>query len=443
MITGPWQLLTAALSVITLLGLMWLVRRAARARGLSAEVQRKLVHIGTGLYAMTLPWLFTDRWPVLVLIAFTLVVMAVLRLPALAKGGIGETLHGVERQSWGDILLALAVLVVFLLADGQAILYILPLAILTLADAAAALTGSRYGRVFFPVEDGHKTLEGSVAFFIVTLILSMVCLLLLSDVSRGGVILLSVIVAAFATQVEAESWRGFDNFFLPAGVAIFLDGHLQDGVGLLIAIAILFALVTWAFLRAARALGLTAHTARVYVIAIFLLISATALQNVVLPILVFVAHGLARRFNPSDADHPELDIVAALALVSFGWLGLGLAAGYNAVDFWGLTAACLCAGLGTLAAQRAPGLLRLAVPLAVAAGLFALWRGIVPLNAAVTGWSGDLTALAVGGLALSVAVPFLSPRAFSTQRAGRLALLSLAAPLAGFALAAARMEGWT
>ena len=81
-------------SVLVLLGLMTVVRSQARAFGLSAEVQRKLVHIGTGLYALTLPWLFPDRWPVYMLIALTLVVMAVLRLPRFAKGGIGETLHG-------------------------------------------------------------------------------------------------------------------------------------------------------------------------------------------------------------------------------------------------------------------------------------------------------------------------------------------------------------
>ncbi|MEM8850497.1 MAG: hypothetical protein AAGE03_10730 [Pseudomonadota bacterium] len=442
MITGPWQLLTAAGSVITLLALMWLVRRLAGARDLPAEVQRKLVHIGTGLYALTLPWLFTDRWPVFVLIALTLVAMAILRLPAIANRGLGSTLHSVERQSWGDILLALAVLTVFLLSDGNPILYILPLAILTLADAAAALTGSRYGRAFFPVEDGVKSVEGSVAFFTVTLILSMVCLLLLSEVSREGVILLSIIVAAFATQVEAESWRGFDNFFLPAGVAIFLDGHLDDAPHELILIAAAFIAVTWAFLRAARHLGLSAHTARVYVIAIFVLISATALQNVVLPTLVFVAHGLARRFNPSDAAHPELDIVATLALVSFGWLGLGLAAGYNALDFWGVTCASLCVALVSLAVQPIRGPIRYLLPIATAAILLMLWRQVAPMNMPMTGWTVELTPLAVVSLTLCILVPLTTPRLFTTGRAGRLAGLALVAPLSSFAWSAARMEGW-
>jgi S-adenosylmethionine-diacylglycerol 3-amino-3-carboxypropyl transferase len=88
------------------LGLMAGVPAHARRLEIGAEVQRKLIHVGTGLYALSLPWLFPDRWPVYVLIGVTLVVMLVLRLP---NSRLGKTLHGVERQSYGDLLLALSV----------------------------------------------------------------------------------------------------------------------------------------------------------------------------------------------------------------------------------------------------------------------------------------------------------------------------------------------
>jgi phytol kinase len=436
-IAGPWQAAAALGAVTVLLGLMALVRARARSHGLSAELQRKLVHIGTGLFAMTLPWLFADRWPIFGLVALTLVVMAVLRLPRLARGGLGETLHGVERRSWGDVLLALAVLVVLVLSDGEPILYVLPLAILTLSDAAAALTGSRYGRTFFPVEDGVKTVEGSVTFFVVTLVVSMVCLLLLSDVSRTGVVLLSVVVAAFATQVEAESWRGFDNFFLPAGVALFLAEHMRDGPWHLAGIALGFAVLTWGLLRAAPLLGIGSHAARVYALAIFLLAIALAPWNLWLPLSVLAAHGLARRLAPSDAAHPELDIVAALALTGFGWLGLGLATGLNALSFWALTMAGLAAGLAALAARAAPGAWRWLPALAVTGALLAGWR--VTEGANRIDWTGDLTGLAVGCLALAVAVPALRPDLFDTARAARLAALAAAGPLLGYAALALTM----
>lgn len=431
------QILIAFASVASLLVMMAGVRRLAQTRDVSPEVQRKLVHIGTGLYALCLPWLFTDDWPVFMLIGLTLGVMLVLRLPRVARGGLGATLHGVERQSWGDILLALAVGTVFVLSDGRAILYLLPIAILTLADAAAALTGSRYGRGFFPVEDGHKSIEGSVAFFMVALILSMVCLLLLTDVARVNVILLAALVAAFGTLVEADSWRGFDNFFLPAGLLVFLESHMHAPPLQLLALAVIFLLAIWAFLGAAPRLGLTAHAARVYVIAIFLLISVTAIENTVLPILVFVAHAIARRAAPSAAIHPELDIVASLALVSFGWLVLGLVSGVNGLWFYEMTAMGMVAGLVALALTPAAALPRWLLAALAGAALVALFTTLM-----ATDMEAGLTSLAAICVVVMLVVPLCRPRAFFRLRAGKLAVMAALLPLGGYLWNVGVLKGW-
>lgn len=430
--TAIAQIAIAVASVAVLLGLMAVVRAFARKWAFTPEVQRKLVHIGTGLYALTLPWLFTDRWPVFMLVALTLIVMVVLRLPRFAKGGIGETLHGVERQSYGDILLALAVGTVFLLADGNALFYVLPIAILTLADAAAALTGSRYGRKFFTVEDGRKSIEGSVAFFMVALILSMVCLLLLSDVPRGNVILLALIVAAFGTLVEADSWRGFDNFFLPAGIMIFLESNIASPPATLVVIMALFTIAIFVFLSAASRLKLTPHAARVYVISAFMLLSVTALQNTVLPLLVFVAHAASRRSNPCEASYPELDIVAALALASFAWLSVGLVTDLNALGFYGLHAVGLSVGLMVLVG---PSLWqRLLIGVVGGAVLLVLYRQLMPMNGDVIAWAGDIWLVALGTMCIAVVLPALRPLGFEDHRAARMTLLTGAVPVVGFVL---------
>ncbi len=429
-------------SVLVLLGLMAMVRSQARAYGLSAEVQRKLVHIGTGLYALTLPWLFPDRWPVYMLIALTLIVMAVLRLPRFAKGGIGETLHGVERRSYGDILLALAIGVVFLLAEGQAVLYVLPIAILTLADAAAALTGSRYGRGFFQVEDGQKSVEGSVAFFLISLILSMICLLLLSDVARPNVILLSMIVAAFGTLVEADSWRGFDNFFLPAGLMVFLQSHLNSPPGEILFIMAAFVAAIWAFLSAAATLGLSRHAARVYVIAIFLLLSVVALQNTVLPVLVFVAHALSRRLNPCDATYPELDVVAGVALISFGWLYVGLLADYNALQFYGLSQLGLITGFIVLSCAVLSAISRWAAISVAVLALFWLYAWLMGFN---PDWIKGAVSwpLVLAAAALPLVATAIKPAFFASARVAKLAILSLIVPVLGYLWAVGVAKAWT
>ncbi|SEW18569.1 hypothetical protein SAMN04488515_1472 [Cognatiyoonia koreensis] len=426
------QIAIAFGSVAVLLGLMAVVKRLAAARDFSPEVQRKLVHIGTGLYALTLPWLFTDDWPVYMLIGLTLIVMAVLRTPALAKGGIGETLHGVERQSYGDLLLALAVGTVFLLADGRAILYILPIATLTLADAAAALTGSRYGSKFFTVEDGRKSLEGSTAFFTITLVISMVCLLLLSDVPRPNVVLLSVMVAAFGTLVEADSWRGFDNFFLPAGLMVFLESHMNSPWQELVVLLFLFLLAIVIFLRIAPRFGITKHAARVYVISTFLLISVTALQNTVLPLLVFVTHAFARRANPCRAAWPELDIVAALALASFAWLASEMIIPFNALMFYGLMSVGLSVGLIAVAFGPREIWVRLGAAGLVGVGLFTLYAALMRYNAPHVLWPGDMRLLGVLTILLVVGIAGLRPAMFETHRAAKLTLLALVVPVIGY-----------
>jgi phytol kinase len=422
------QIAIAFASVATLLGLMAAVKRLATVRNISAEVQRKLVHIGTGLYALTLPWLFTDDWPVYMLVMLTLIVMAILRMPAFAKGGISETLHGVERQSYGDFLLALAVGTVFLLADGRTVLYVLPIATLTLADSAAALTGSRYGRKFFTVEDGQKSIEGSTAFFMVTLVISMVCLLLMSDVSRPNVILLSVMVAAFGTLVEADSWRGFDNFFLPMGLLVFLGIHMDNHWQELLGLMILFLVSIVMFLRFAPKLGIKKHAARVYVIATFLLISVTALQNVALPLLVIVMHALTQHLNPSKADYPALDIVAAVALTSFGWLAIGLVAEANALMYYGLMSVGLCVGLAAVALGERPAWLRAGMALAVGIGLFGLYSVLMLYNPTPVHWPGDMKLTGTAMISVMVIAGSLRPALFDTHRAAKLAILALIVP---------------
>lgn len=440
--TAALQIAIAFGSVAVLLGLMALVRRQAKALDWSAEVQRKLVHIGTGLYALCLPWLFQDAWPVYMLLGLTIGVMLILRLPRIAKGGLGETLHGVERQSWGDLLLALAVGVVFALSQGQTILYILPIATLTLADAAAALTGTRYGKQFFRVEEGQKSVEGSVAFFMITLILSMICLLLLTDVPRANVILLSLILAAFGTLVEADSWRGFDNFFLPTGLMLFLNMNLTAPAMDLGLLLVIYAIAVGVFLRLGPYLGLTPHAVRVYVVAMFLILSVTQIQNAVLPALVFAAHATSCRIAPCRADYPELDIVAAICLSSFAWLTAGLITEMNALAFYGLTMLGLMLGFGGLSMAGYPARVHLlGVAGLVLAGL-GLYAALMTFNTATKMWAGTPVALAILTASVTALAPAVWPAWFLEHRAAKLTLLALAIPVLGYVWMMGKHHQW-
>lgn len=430
--SAPLQVAIALASVLVLLGMMALVRRIATAHDIGPEMQRKLVHIGTGLYALTLPWLFPDRWPVYLLVAVTLLVMGVLRLPRIATAGLGATLHGVERHSYGDLMLAIAVGMCLFLSGDQPWLYVLPIAILTLADAAAALAGSSYGRKFFVVEDGEKSIEGSVVFFTLSFLISLVCLMLMTPLPPVNMLLISAMVAGFGTMVEATSWQGFDNLFLPVGLLIFLATHAQKAPLSLAVLAAGFAVSVIAFLSVAGPLGLTRHSARVYVIALFLLLAATAFHNAVIPLLVLFIHAWARSTNPGAARFPDLDVVAALALISFGSLVLGQAVGWNAVSFYGIVMMGLATGLAALALVPQPVWLRVAALVAIAAGLCLLRQWALAENPLSANWAGPLWGVVAVSLLVTALVPSRWPRKFYHRRMAKLSLLALIPPLSTY-----------
>ena len=138
--------------------------------------------------------------------------------------------------------------------------------------------------------------------------------------------------------MEAQSWRGYDNFFLPLGLLVFLSIHSQSSLPQLAGLVALFLAALFGFGVLGRRLGLTPHASRVYVVAMFLILAVVEVQNALLPALVLLGHAFAARRNPDEDAYGELDVVAALALISFGWLALGNATGWNAVAFYGLSA---------------------------------------------------------------------------------------------------------
>ena len=145
------QFATVVALILGLLGVMAGLSHIARKHAWHPEVARKIVHVAASGIAIPLPWVFPDAWPVWLLLGLSLAAMLAMRTPLLA--GPGRALHSVERRSWGDVLLVISVGLVLLLHRGEPVLYILPLLVLALGDAAAALTGSTYGRTFYLTED--------------------------------------------------------------------------------------------------------------------------------------------------------------------------------------------------------------------------------------------------------------------------------------------------
>ncbi|MCU0750187.1 MAG: hypothetical protein MUF13_11645, partial [Akkermansiaceae bacterium] len=157
---AEWVGIAAVLVILG--GGMPVVRILTKRSGTSAEVSRKAVHIVMGMVCMTLPWWFARPEPVWALAVIATIPLMFLRLVPALREGLGSTLHGVKRPSYGEVLFAPAVALVFDLAAGDPFLFCIPVAVLTLADAAGALGGTRWGRHRYGAGEGFKSFEGSV-----------------------------------------------------------------------------------------------------------------------------------------------------------------------------------------------------------------------------------------------------------------------------------------
>lgn len=196
-----------------LLGTLALYRRVCHPH---PELPRKLLHVGMGTVTLTFPWLFDAAWPVLLLAALSLALLAGLRLIPELRDGVGQVLHAVPRFSLGEVWFVVAVTILWLLHvrdPGRPLLYVVPVLLLTYADAAAGLIGVYLGRKRYTIPGGTRTREGSAAYFGIAL--PCVLVPLLGERGWEAALPLAVVVAALTTLCEALAGGGLDNLLPP------------------------------------------------------------------------------------------------------------------------------------------------------------------------------------------------------------------------------------
>jgi phytol kinase len=319
---GPW--LGIVLVLAALLALQVIARLWRRGNPHRAELSRKLMHVSLGLLTLTFPWLFDEAWPVFVVCgAIAIWLIAVRRLSFVQRrfGGAIE----VERPSWGEVYFPIGVALLFVLSAGNPILYCVPLAILTLADTAAALVGSEYGHWHFTtLEGGKKSAEGSVAFFLVAYFAVHVPLLLATPIERVDVLLVSVTLALLVTVFEAIAWRGLDNLFIPLGGFVLLSELPRLGTDRLVlqlGVVVLIAVVA-ALRRRRTTLDDSALLAAM--LAGYGIWTFGGWEWLVLPVVLFLRGQVQPALTePTEAAGPHfhhVDLVLSVAAPAFLWL---------------------------------------------------------------------------------------------------------------------------
>ena len=238
---NPW---VGILVVLAVLGTAFLALRLLEKIAFPhPEVLRKLMHVLMGLVTASFPWLFDQAWPVLVLAGSSLVVLVLVRTGLSVTHSVQGVLHGVERASWGELLFPVSVALVFVLAEGDPLLFSVPILILTLADAVAALIGVYYGQLQFKTLEGSKSIEGSLAFFIVAFLCVHVAVLLFTETDRAESLLIGLLMGVIVMMFEAVAWRGLDNLFIPVASLALLKSYLDmDAVALSVRLVVILLL---------------------------------------------------------------------------------------------------------------------------------------------------------------------------------------------------------
>ncbi len=198
--------LVLAIGVLSRIGRTW-----------PPELTRKTVHLLMGMVCLSFPWVFTQPGEVWLIAA-----LAVLGLRVMQRVKMTGALHAVERRSAGEVWFPMGVAVVFHLTHLQPLFYVIPILLLTFADTAGALIGQRYGLTAYQTDEGTKSAEGSLAFFLTSFLVVHVGLLLFSDLGRLESLLIAGVLALLLMLAEAVAWRGLDNLLIPVAAYVLL-----------------------------------------------------------------------------------------------------------------------------------------------------------------------------------------------------------------------------
>lgn len=225
---NPWLAMGSVLAAMVVL--LAAVRLWQRHSQPPSEVTRKCIHVAMGLVVLSFPWAFDRVWPVVVVGLVAALMMWALRIINTLRADVGRVVNDVDRAGYGEVYYPLAVALLFAVSGGDRLMFVIPVLILTLADAVAALIGLYYGKLRYTTADGLKSMEGSVAFFTVSFLSTHVPLLLFADVGRAQSLLLAFIIGLVVMLVEAASWRGLDNLFVPIGAYTLLSLYIDQPV---------------------------------------------------------------------------------------------------------------------------------------------------------------------------------------------------------------------
>ncbi|MBI1305164.1 MAG: phosphatidate cytidylyltransferase [Bacteroidetes bacterium] len=190
----------------------------------TAEHTRKIVHVFSGLIALSFP-VFIDSIPLVGVLCggFLLILIWSMRFDKL------HSIHKVDRKTYGSILFPIVVFACYIIANQleDRLYFYMPLIILAVCDPLAALVGKKFPIGKFSIGGSVKTVMGSAVFilsaFLITMFLSSITWYDMNEITT-----FTALAVAVATGIaEGVTHRGYDNISVPltAVLVLYLINH--------------------------------------------------------------------------------------------------------------------------------------------------------------------------------------------------------------------------
>jgi uncharacterized protein (TIGR00297 family) len=184
---------------------------------------RKLLHITAVSTCALAPLLLND----LTLLRVLVLVAEVLLFFLVARGKLFKEERG--RKSWGIVLFPLPYLFLLTVFPDHRWLIAVPMLILAWSDAAAAIAGTLFAKRFFNLTADPKSLVGSAAFILCTVLILLVIrqmelpgFPLWSAVNFTAFVLVALCISTVLAAVEALGAWGLDNLYIPLAALLLL-----------------------------------------------------------------------------------------------------------------------------------------------------------------------------------------------------------------------------
>lgn len=207
-------ILLSYLYVFTIIGIATLLQKQ---RLLSNEGSRKFIHILLSNWWILAMALFKSNVAAAIG-PFTFVIINYL---SYKKKWFGAMEREGGKEDLGTVYYAISLLILSLITFSPLsypAIGALGILIMGYGDGMAAIVGKRYGKRKFRIQGSEKSLEGSLTMFIVSFFTAYI---VLSFFHVPGILLYSILIAFFASIVEAITPHGLDNLTVPLGTSFF------------------------------------------------------------------------------------------------------------------------------------------------------------------------------------------------------------------------------